>query len=112
VTLVVGMMADKDVDGVISALRASSALAGARVVATAVPGGRALGADALAARWRAANEEADVRAVPDPVAAIDRAVATADGPVVVAGSLYLVGAARARLVDDPELRDPVAATRA
>jgi dihydrofolate synthase/folylpolyglutamate synthase len=112
VTLVVGMMADKDVDGVISALRTSSALAGARVVATAVEGGRALGADALAARWRAAGGEADVRVVPDPAAAIDRAVATADGPVVVAGSLYLVGAARARLVDDPELRDPVAATRA
>ena len=112
VTLVVGMMADKDVDGVISALRTSSALAGARVVATAVPGGRALGADALAARWRAADGEADIRVEPDPAAAIDRAVATADGPVVVAGSLYLVGAARARLVDDPELRDPVAATRA
>ena len=112
VTLVVGMMADKDVDGVISALRTSSALAGARVVATAVEGGRALGADALAARWRAADGEADIRVEPDPAAAIDRAVATADGPVVVAGSLYLVGAARARLVDDPELRDPVAATRA
>jgi hypothetical protein len=26
---------------------------------------------------------------------------------VVAGSLYLVGAIRARLVDDPQLRDPV-----
>ena len=107
-TLVVGMMADKDVDGVISALRTSSALAEARVIATAVAGGRALSADALAARWLAADEEADVRAVPDPVAAIDGAVATAEGPVVVAGSLYLVGAARARLVDDPELRDPVA----
>jgi folylpolyglutamate synthase/dihydropteroate synthase len=32
----------------------------------------------------------------------------ARGPVVVAGSLYLVGAARAMLVDDPALRDPVA----
>ena len=112
VTLVVGMMADKDVDGVIAAFRTSGALAGAHVVATAVPGGRALGADALAARWIAADGEADVRSVPDPAAAIERAVATADGPVVVAGSLYLVGAARARLVDDPELRDPVAATRA
>ena len=30
------------------------------------------------------------------------------GPVVVAGSLYLVGAARARLVDDPALDDPAA----
>jgi hypothetical protein len=28
------------------------------------------------------------------------------GPVVVAGSLYLVGAARGHLVDDPDLRDP------
>ena len=35
-----------------------------------------------------------------------KAVTTAEGPVVVAGSLYLVGAARARFVDDPELRDP------
>ena len=45
----------------------------------------------------------------DPDAALDLALATGDGPVVVAGSLYLVGAARARLVDDPLLRDPVAA---
>ena len=28
------------------------------------------------------------------------------GPIVVAGSLYLVGAARGHLVDDPDLRDP------
>ena len=28
------------------------------------------------------------------------------GPVVVAGSLYLVGVARGHLVDDPDLRDP------
>ncbi len=112
VTLVVGMMADKDVDGVIAALRTSSALDGARVIATAVPGARALGPDALAARWLAADAEADVQVAPEPVAAIDRAVATAEGPVVVAGSLYLVGAARARLVDDPELRDPVAPTPA
>jgi folylpolyglutamate synthase/dihydropteroate synthase len=27
------------------------------------------------------------------------------GPIVVAGSLYLVGEVRARLVDDPALRD-------
>jgi hypothetical protein len=33
------------------------------------------------------------------------------GPVVVAGSLYLVGAVRARLVDDPLLRDPIDETR-
>ena len=28
-----------------------------------------------------------------------------EGPVVVAGSLYLVGAVRGRIVDDPALRD-------
>jgi sensor domain CHASE-containing protein len=60
----------------------------------------------LAARWQAANPADTVLVALDPAAAIDRAIATAEGPVVVAGSLYLVGAARARLVDDPELRDP------
>jgi hypothetical protein len=39
-------------------------------------------------------------------APVDEAVAGSAGPVVVAGSLYLVGAARALLVDDPDLRDP------
>ena len=106
VTLLLGVMADKDVDGLIAALRSSKELAGARVLATAVPGGRALAAAALAARWRDADREADVQVAPDPAAAIDHAVATATGPVVVAGSLYLVGAVRARLFDDPELWDP------
>ena len=105
-TLVIGMMADKDVDGLIAALGTSRALAGARIIATAVPGARALAPEALAARWHAAVPDAEVQVAPDPAAALDRAVATAEGPVVVAGSLYLVGAARARLVDDPELRDP------
>jgi hypothetical protein len=47
-----------------------------------------------------------VRVAGDPDAALDLALASGRGPVVVAGSLYLVGAARARLVDDPALRDP------
>ena len=106
VTLLIGMMADKDVDGVIAALGSTAALAGARVIATAVPGGRAMPADALAARWRAFFPGAHVVAMRDPAAAIERAVSSSDGPVVVAGSLYLVGAARAALVDDPDLRDP------
>lgn len=106
VTLVIGTMADKDVDGLIAALGTSRSLAGARVIATAVPGGRALPPEALAARWLAAFPESDVGFAADPIAALERALTTAEGPVVVAGSLYLVGAARARLVDDPELRDP------
>jgi hypothetical protein len=47
-----------------------------------------------------------IEVVPEPGAAVEMAIARADGPVVVAGSLYLVGAARAMLVDDPDLRDP------
>ncbi len=107
-TLVLAIMGDKDVAGVLGALAAASSLAGARVVATAVPGPRALPAAALAARWSAVAGDASgpVAAVDDPAAAVADAVAAAEGPVVVAGSLYLVGAARALLVDDPDLRDP------
>ena len=52
------------------------------------------------------SRAATVLTAPDPDAALDLALDRAAGPVVVAGSLYLVGAARARLVDDPALRDP------
>jgi folylpolyglutamate synthase/dihydropteroate synthase len=102
-------MADKDVDGVIAGLLGTSALRGARVVATSIGVPRALPAEALAGRWRALGDRAaisDVQAVPDAGEAIDRAISGARGPVIVAGSLYLVGVARGRLVDDPRLRDP------
>jgi dihydrofolate synthase/folylpolyglutamate synthase len=106
-TLVLAIMGDKDVDGVLGALAAARSLAGCRVVATTVEGPRALPAAALAARWSAvAPRPGPVEVVEDPAAAVAAAVAAADGPVVVAGSLYLVGAARAVLVDDPALRDP------
>ena len=105
-TLVVAAMADKDVDGIIDALAGSSALLGARVIATSLDVARAMSADELAARWRArAPRVAEVETVSDPRQAVDQARARR-GPVVVAGSLYLVGAVRAYLVDDPELRDP------
>jgi folylpolyglutamate synthase/dihydropteroate synthase len=100
-------MADKDVDGVVAALSRSAALRGARVIATQLDVPRALPAQELAARWSRVTEPGwQVKAEPDPAAALDRAIAAADGPVVVAGSLYLVGFARGRLVDDPQLRDP------
>jgi dihydrofolate synthase/folylpolyglutamate synthase len=107
-TLVLAIMGDKDVDGVLGALAAAPSLAGARVLATAVEGPRALPAAVLAARWSAVAgaRSGPVAALEDPLAAVASAVATSDGPVVVAGSLYLVGAARALLVDDPALRDP------
>ena len=132
-TLITASMADKDVDGVIAALigvppgadRAGGrALADATVVCTTVPGmARALSADELAARWSRITAEGKpaarsgarsaapkITAEPDPLGAIDRAIGTGRGPVVVAGSLYLVGMARGHLVDDPALRDPARGT--
>ncbi len=112
-TLVVASMADKDVDAVIRALGGSEALRGARIMCTALDVPRALEAGDLAARWRrqaAATTGFDpgwtIDMVADPARAIDRAIGEAPGPVVIAGSLYLVGDARRRLVDDPRLRDP------
>ena len=108
-TLVVAVMADKDVDGIIEAMSAASALQGATVIATTVDAARAMPAEALAARWlpRAAAPT-QVIAEPDPLVALERA-RRQPGPTVVAGSLYLVGALRSHLVDDPDLRDPVQA---
>ncbi|HEY6568729.1 MAG TPA: cyanophycin synthetase [Candidatus Limnocylindrales bacterium] len=107
--LVWASMADKDVRGVLAAVAASPAVADATIVCTTLDLPRALPAAALADAWRAALPGGRVLIERDPAAALDLALATGDGPVVVAGSLYLVGAARARLVDDPALRDPVAA---
>jgi dihydrofolate synthase/folylpolyglutamate synthase len=108
-TLVWASMADKDAASVVGALSSSPVLAGATVVCTAVDLPRALPADDLAAVWRAAMPGAPVLTAADPMAALDMALGRGDGPVVVAGSLYLVGAVRGRLVDDPALRDPVPA---
>jgi dihydrofolate synthase/folylpolyglutamate synthase len=124
-TLITASMADKDVDGVIEALvgrGASTALAAATVVCTTVPGlDRALPADDLAARWGRATaglksprgtsgpRRPAISIEADPLVALDRAIGNGRGPVVVAGSLYLVGMARGHLVDDPALRDPEAA---
>jgi dihydrofolate synthase/folylpolyglutamate synthase len=108
-TLVHGSMADKDVPGIVAALRAAEALRGATVIATNVPGERALAADDVATHWRATAAEVAVEAVPEVGGALDRALQVAGqagGPVVVAGSLYLVGEARRRWLDDPALRDP------
>ncbi len=106
ISLVTASMADKDVDGVIRALACAHALKEATIVATSVDLPRALPAVELAERWRIlAPNIRRVLSIDDPAAALEHALAAA-GPTVVAGSLYLVGAARAILVDDPELRDP------
>jgi dihydrofolate synthase/folylpolyglutamate synthase len=105
-TLVTASMADKDVAGVVRALAGSAALAGARIICTQVGLARSLDAGSLAAVWEQARPGSRPIVEPDPWAALDRALEGSSGPVVVAGSLYLVGHVRARLVDDPVLRDP------
>ncbi|HYX10354.1 MAG TPA: Mur ligase family protein [Candidatus Acidoferrum sp.] len=105
-TLVMAVMADKDVNGIVTALAKAEALRGAGIICTRVESERALPADRLAAVWEANDGERTIIVEPEIDGALDRAFATGDGPVVVAGSLYLVGAVRARLVDDPLLRDP------
>ncbi|HEX3265897.1 MAG TPA: cyanophycin synthetase [Candidatus Limnocylindrales bacterium] len=104
-TLVHGSMADKDVDGIIAALLQSTAIRRARVITTQVPGERAMPAGELARHWRTRHPDVEVSVIADVAAALDRSLA-GPGPVAVAGSLYLVGEARRRWVDDPVLRDP------
>ena len=106
ISLVHGSMGDKDVAGIIAALEAAAALEGARIIATQVPGERSMPAAELARQWLAARPGAAVRAEPDLDAALAAAIEEAEGPIVVAGSLYLVGEARRRWLDDPLLRDP------
>jgi dihydrofolate synthase / folylpolyglutamate synthase len=107
-TLVMGALADKDVDGLVDALAGAAALEAGTVISTTVEGPRAMPADELARRWRdRAPALAEVLAVPDALVAVEQA-RDRPGPTVVAGSLYLVGAVRAAVIDDPGLRDPPA----
>jgi dihydrofolate synthase / folylpolyglutamate synthase len=105
-TLVHGSMADKDVDGIIAALAGAAALRDAWIIATQVPGERAMPAADLARRWRAVRRRERVMTFADVGEALDAALASAPGTIVVAGSLYLVGEARRRWLDDPRTRDP------
>jgi dihydrofolate synthase/folylpolyglutamate synthase len=112
VTLMLGVMADKDVAAMLSALTTSPRLAASELIASGVPGtDRALPASALDDAWaeRPGSAPTDsVLVIDDADAALDRAMASArnaGGPLVVAGSLYLVGHVRARLRPDEHDRD-------
>lgn len=95
-TLIVGILADKDVTGMLESLRDTRLLRMARVLATRVPDTtRALDPSDLVRAWGRG-------AVPITTAdeALERGLGLAaqeDGPLVVAGSLYLVGHVRGRL---------------
>ena len=83
-TVVASVLGDKDIDAILAALRR----AGPRFVATASSSARALAADELARRAHAYFEHVEV--VDDPVAAVARAHELGE-PVLVTGSLYLLG---------------------
>ncbi len=97
-TLVIGLLQGKDPDEMLEALGAAHA---ARVVCCRPPSPRALAPEDVASAALEAGLERDrVEVVDDVADAVARAVAVT-GPeeqVVVTGSLYVVGAARAALV--------------
>jgi len=97
----------------VAALGRSEALIDARIICTRLANPRAMPAEQLAGAWAAVGGRWTIIVEPDSEAAVALALAGdghwAGGPIVVAGSLYLVGEARARLVDDPLLRDPLEA---
>ncbi len=104
-TLILATMSDKDVAGVLAALASSPAVRAARVICTEVDVPRALPATRLKDGWTSVAPRSRTTVAVPVAAALEQALAEAEGPIVVAGSLYLVGAVRAILVDDPELRD-------
>jgi dihydrofolate synthase/folylpolyglutamate synthase len=94
-TLVVGLLREKDPPEMLEALGAPSAT---RVIACQPPSPRAHPAEDVARAARHLGLPADrVETVPDVAHAVARAVTRTppDGQVVVTGSLYVVGAARA-----------------
>jgi dihydrofolate synthase/folylpolyglutamate synthase len=110
--LLVGTMSDKDVEGMVEALVGSPLIRSSHIICTRPDGARALDPDRLAATFaahlppsRSSAPGIRVAVVEDQAVALDRALRSG-GPVIVAGSLYLVGAVRGRLVHDPMLEDP------
>ncbi len=106
--LVASVSADKDVPGIAAAL----APAVRAVIATRYRQERALPPAELAARFREAaaglGAELPVEEAPDLAAALPaaRRLALAEAPILVAGSLFLVGEARVLLLGAPA--DPIA----
>ncbi len=95
-TLLLGVLEDKDVPGIVRALQEAAALRDARVLTAPVPGTpRTLDAVTLAHAWGPG-----ARPTAHTDEALERGLALAaamGGPLVVAGSLYLVGHVRGLL---------------
>ena len=87
--IIVGVMADKQVDAIVSALAPQAST----LVCTAVSSPRAMSVDRLADAAARLAPSTPVRAITPPAAALQFAQSL-DSPVVVAGSLYLAGEIR------------------
>ncbi len=105
-TVVHGATAEHDAAGVIAALGAAAALDGARIITTRLDSPRATPAEQLAEAWRRHRRTTEIEVEPHVERALAAAIESAVGPILVSGSLYLVGEARRRWLDDPLLRDP------
>lgn len=101
VTLVTACMRDKDVAGLLSPLLPQAA----RVITTSLAFPRALPADELAAQVRDLAPHMPVQVAATPAVALDDA-SEHRAPVLVAGSLFLVGAVRDRLAPAADGPDP------
>ena len=97
VTLLLGILGDKEVGRMIGALQGSAALRDARIITTAVPDTqRGLDPTDLASAWGpGARAMATVEPALDDALELARSLG---GPLVVCGSLYLVGHVRGRLM--------------
>jgi dihydrofolate synthase / folylpolyglutamate synthase len=98
-TLLIGVVREKDLAGLLAPLRAAAALKQAAVIATRVP-------DTPRSNEPATVAEAwgpEARAIDDTDEALASAIALARqaaGPLVIAGSLYLVGHVRDKLIGE------------
>jgi dihydrofolate synthase/folylpolyglutamate synthase len=95
--LLLAVMADKSVAEVCAAFARSPTLRTAHVICTSVGDVRSLPPEQLASAVRAAGLGAQVEIAAAPIAALQVA-AQRSGPIIAAGSLYLVGAVRGELM--------------
>jgi dihydrofolate synthase/folylpolyglutamate synthase len=110
--LLLAVMADKSVAEVCAAFARSPILRTAHVICTSVGDVRSLPPEQLALAVRAAGLGAQVEIAAAPIEALQVA-ARRSGPIIAAGSLYLVGAVRGELMrrgvlPDDGSRDDVA----
>jgi dihydrofolate synthase/folylpolyglutamate synthase len=104
ITMIVAAMADKSIDKIFRALARSPLLQRSRLICTSVGDDRSSPSEILAAAARAAGLGGQIETAADPRSAFDAATRSR-GAVIVAGSLYLVGAVRERLLREGRLPD-------